>query len=485
MTRFLWDDSEFEEESPHVSTSGNGENDRSPLTSSGRGYNESSPLTPSSGRGVGEEGAAQGSSRSRRPISESTVRSAIPGETSEHPLSISQLNACVAAAIEISIPKVWVAGEVSDFSQPRSGHVYLSLKDEASQIRAVIWRSTAERLKFSIEDGQSVVCYGRLDVYSPRGSYQLVIEKIEPQGVGALQLALKQLHAKLEREGLFDPTKKRPMPAFPTRIGFVTSPSGAAIRDFLEIAHRRWPGSEIIVIPAKVQGDGAAEEIARGIIIANKLRPSLDVLVVGRGGGSMEDLWCFNDEVVVRAVGKSSIPTVSAVGHDIDVTLCDLVADLRAATPSEAAERIIPNQDEIRDWLSSIENRSSIAMRSLIDRLRMRLDGLRQRPVLLRPEESLQLRMQKLDDLSQRLEMGIDRQLDRHRHGFATIAAKIEALSPIKTLSRGFSICRLQPSGKILKSSRDADTGDRIRTELVDGYIESIVSESTVSPDLR
>jgi exodeoxyribonuclease VII large subunit len=398
------------------------------------------------------------------------------GASPDSPFSISQLNAEIAAAIEARLSKVWVCGEIGDFSRPRSGHLYFTLKDETSQIRAVIWRSTAERLGFEVEDGQAVVCCGRIDLYAPRGSYQIVIDKLEPQGLGALQIAFRQLHARLEKEGLFDPARKRPLPSMPGRIGFVTSPSGAAIRDFVEVARRRWPSVELLVIPAKVQGTGAAQEIAAGIQLANRLSPPLDVLVIGRGGGSMEDLWCFNEEVVVRAIAKSRIPTVSAVGHEIDVTLSDLAADLRALTPSEAAERIVPNQHEIREWLAATGNRLGHAMESLLGRLRLRLEAIEQRPVIVRPEETLQRRMQKLDEFSMRLEQSMDRQLDHSRHRIATIAATVDALSPLQTLSRGFSICRLQPSGKIVRSCREAEVGDTLHTELVDGRVESIVA---------
>jgi exodeoxyribonuclease VII large subunit len=398
------------------------------------------------------------------------------GASPDSPFSISQLNAQIAAAIEARLPKVWVCGEICDFSRPRSGHLYFTLKDETSQIRAVIWRSTAERLGFEVEDGQAVVCFGRIDLYAPRGSYQIVLDKLEPQGLGALQLAFRQLHARLEKEGLFDPARKRAIPSMPGRIGFVTSPSGAAIRDFVEVARRRWPSVELLVIPAKVQGAGAAQEIAAGIQLANQLSPPLDVLVIGRGGGSTEDLWCFNEEIVVRAIAKSRIPTVSAVGHEIDVTLSDLVADLRALTPSEAAERIVPNQHEVREWLVAMRSRLGYAMESLLERLRLRLVATEQRPVIVRPEETLQRRMQKLDELSLRLEQSMDRQLDRTRHRIATIAATVEALSPLQTLSRGFSICRLQPSGKIVRSCQEAEVGDMLHTELVDGRVESIVA---------
>ncbi len=253
------------------------------------------------------------------------------------PLSVSQLTLLIKESLETEFPAVWVSGEVSDVAKPQSGHVYLTLKDKQAQIRGIIWRTVAARLKFDLRDGQEVVCRGGLDVYPPRGVYQLIIRQIEPLGVGALQLALRQLHQRLAAEGLFDPSHKQPLPRFPQRVAFVTSPTGAAIRDFLEVARRRWSGVQVLVIPAKVQGAGAAADIVRGIETANRLADPPDVLVVGRGGGSLEDLWCFNEEPVVRAIYASRIPVVSAVGHEIDVTLSDLVADVRALTPSEAA----------------------------------------------------------------------------------------------------------------------------------------------------
>ncbi|PHR87699.1 MAG: exodeoxyribonuclease VII large subunit, partial [Blastopirellula sp.] len=257
-------------------------------------------------------------------------------------LSVSQLTQLVKGTLEMAFPSVWVSGEISNLAQPRSGHVYLTLKDDNAQIRGVMWKGTASRLSFDLEDGQQVICRGEIDVYAPRGSYQLVIREVEPQGLGALQLALKKLQQKLQTEGLFDPDHKKPLPKFPKTIAMVTSPTGAAIRDFLEVLRRRWPGVRVIVIPAKVQGQGAAKEIAAGIKQANQLAERPDVMVVGRGGGSLEDLWCFNEEVVVRAIFASEIPVISAVGHEIDVTLSDMVADRRALTPSEAAELVVP-----------------------------------------------------------------------------------------------------------------------------------------------
>ena len=249
-------------------------------------------------------------------------------ESPPEPLSIAALTAQIKSTLEGRFPDIWVAGEVSNFSRPQSGHCYFTLKDDHAQIRAVMWRGSASRLRFELKDGLEVVCHGAVDVYAPRGSYQLVVKEAQPLGIGALELALQRLREKLAAEGLFDRERKRPLPRFPKRIGFVTSPTGAAIRDFLQVLARRWRGVDVLVIPTRVQGDGAADEIADAVRLANRIRPRLDALVVGRGGGSLEDLWCFNEEPVVRAIAASEIPTISAVGHEIDVTLSDLAADV-------------------------------------------------------------------------------------------------------------------------------------------------------------
>ena len=230
-------------------------------------------------------------------------------------MSVTELNAAIKICLEETFPAVWVEGEITDVSRPQSGHIYLKLKDQHSQLSAVIWRSTAASLPFKVEDGMSVIAMGQVQIYTVRGSYQLTIRKLEPQGIGALQLAFRQLHQKLAAAGLFDPARKKRLPTFPERVGFVTSPSGAAVRDFLEVARRRWQGAKIIVIPTRVQGPGAAAEIVAGIRAAEKYRPKLDAIVIGRGGGSIEDLWCFNEEPVVRAIADCSLPTISAVGH--------------------------------------------------------------------------------------------------------------------------------------------------------------------------
>jgi exodeoxyribonuclease VII large subunit len=288
-----------------------------------------------------------------------------------------------------------------------------------------------------------------------------------------------QLHDKLQKQGLFDADRKRMLPVFPRRVGFVTSPSGAALQDFLEVARRRWPAVEMLVIPTRVQGEGAGEEIANAIAAAQRIRPALEVLVVGRGGGSMEDLWCFNEEVVVKAIAASKIPTVSAVGHEIDVTLSDLAADMRALTPSEAAERILPNQEEVRESVASLNGRATRAILNLLERYRLRLDGLSQRPVVSRPEEIIQRRVQRLDELSVRMEQAIDRCLVERRHQIATQAATLEALSPIRTLHRGYSICRKHSDGRIIRQANDAEVGDTIDIQLGNAIIESTVSKIT------
>jgi exodeoxyribonuclease VII large subunit len=403
-----------------------------------------------------------------------------PGTTAETPLSIEDLNQWIAAAIEANIPKVWVAGEITDLSQPRSGHIYMGLKDANAQIRAVLWRSSAERLKFKLEDGQAVLAYGRVDLYSPRGSYQLVIERIEPQGVGALQLAFQQLYQRLAKEGLFDTDRKKPLTKFPRRIGFVTSPSGAAIQDFLEVLRRRWRGTDVIIIPAKVQGVGAAQEIAAGIALAQKITPPLDCLVVGRGGGSMEDLWCFNEEIVVRAIAASKIPTISAVGHEIDVTLSDLVADVRALTPSEAAELVVPSEADVLTTVESYERRLSRAIQQKLELYRLKLDSLGKRPVLTRPEEYIAQRAQRIDELGIRIERAIERKIDSLRLKLAASAASLDALSPLKTLERGYSLTAFvdpqTKSPKLLTSTNQIAVGDTLETRLSQGSLESRVT---------
>jgi len=391
-------------------------------------------------------------------------------------LSVSQLTMLIQGTLEMAIPPVWVAGEVSNLSQPRSGHIYLTLKDEEAQIRGVIWRSTASKLSFDLADGQEVLCHGTLDVYPPRGSYQLVISEVEPRGLGALQLRLKQLKEKLAAEGLFDPSRKRSLPSFPRRVAIVTSPTGAAIRDFLEVLQRRSPHLDVLVIPAKVQGEGAADEIARGIEAANQLNSPPDVLVVGRGGGSMEDLWCFNEEVVVRAIASSNIPTISAVGHEIDVTLADFAADIRALTPSEAAERVSPSLTETEQQLSQTKGRLTSGLAATYQRAASRLELVKRSRVLTHPFENVRQFQRQLDELESTAIRSIRRQIEQAKQRVARQAASLEALSPLSVLARGYSVTR-DANGSVVRKGVELVEGDQIETILSQGSVISRVEE--------
>jgi exodeoxyribonuclease VII large subunit len=398
-----------------------------------------------------------------------------PGREQENPLTVTQVNAWIKRTLDRGLSTFWLAGEIGSITRSGAGHVYLTLKDESNQISAVIWKSTWEKCRFEIKEGLAVLCMGKIDVYGPRGSYQVVVQKIEPQGVGALQIAFRKLHAKLEAEGLFDPERKRPLPNFPTRIGFVTSPHGAAIHDFLEVLRRRWPSTDVLVIPAKVQGAGAAEQIARGIELAGRIHPPLDVLIVGRGGGSIEDLWCFNEEIVVRALAASPIPTVSAVGHEIDVTLSDLAADVRALTPSEAAERVVPNRDELADVLHNVRHRLRTLLLHKVRDLETRLRGIATRPVIEFPSQMFDTSAQKLDEIERRLRDGTARKMESMERAFENATARLESLSPIRTLARGYSFTTDPNSGRVLLTASEIQTGQIIQTTFAAGSVQSQV----------
>lgn len=322
-------------------------------------------------------------------------------------LTVSQVNELVRGAIAAHVPAtISVLGEIGDLSRPSSGHIYFSLKDERSELRCVLWRSAAVKVKFSLETGLQVIATGGIEVYTPRGTYQLIARTLEPRGVGALELAFRQLREKLEREGMFDPARKKPLPKMPARIALVTSPRGAAIRDLLTTLARRYPVAEVLVYPVRVQGEGAAAEIAAAIGVLNAQRAALggiDLMIVGRGGGSLEDLWAFNEEVVARAIAASAIPVVSAVGHEVDVTISDLVADLRAPTPTAAAELVTPHRD---DLLRRIERDRARAQRVVEQALRLarsQLDARLAVPPLARPLAYIRERAQLVDEQEQRV----------------------------------------------------------------------------------
>ena len=320
-----------------------------------------------------------------------------------------------------------------------------------------------------------MVCRGRLDVYPPRGSYQLVVDQLQPQGIGALELALRKLRAKLEAEGLFAPTRKRALPPFPRRIGIVTSPTGAAIHDFLQVLDRRWQGVEVLILPVRVQGTEAAGEIATAIEQAGHIVPPLDVLVVGRGGGSLEDLWAFNEELVVRAIASSVIPVISAVGHEIDVTLADLAADVRALTPSEAAERVVPSAEDVTQLVKNLQLRLQGSLTARTANLRSRLNALASRPALSRPLEGVHLLGRRADELTVRLNTAMRTRLGKSQAEIETFAGKLEALSPLAVLQRGYSLTQDQASGVVIRTAQQLQTGQRLRTRLALGEVVSVV----------
>ena len=398
-----------------------------------------------------------------------------PGQSLDAPISVSELNEALKRVIDKTFGTIWIAGEISNLTRSNAGHIYLTLKDAGGQIAGVVWRSTLERIDVELTEGLAVIVQGRLDVYSPRGNYQIVISRIEEQGLGALQAAYRKLYKKLDSEGLFDPQRKKILPQFPFRIGFCTSPSGAAIQDFLQVLKRRWPVANVLIIPAKVQGEGAAEEIARGVKAAARIRPELDVLVVGRGGGSIEDLWAFNEEIVVRAVANCPLPTISAVGHEIDVTLCDLAADVRALTPTEAGEIIAPHREELLNQLEGVQNR----LRSLVgyqyERAEGQLQSLAGRPILTDPERLLERPNQRLDDFYRDLDLSIAQKLDASQNALQQHAQVLEALSPLGVLARGYSLTVDSETNKLITSVQQVAPGQVIKTRLSTGEIHSTV----------
>lgn len=395
---------------------------------------------------------------------------------SQDALTVTELTGQIKSLLEETFVSVSVCGEISDLARPRSGHIYFSLKDETAQIRAVLWRGTARQLKFDLDDGMEVICEGQIDVYPPRGSYQLVVREMEPRGVGALQLAFRQLHEKLSAEGLFDPGRKRPLPSFPQRVAVVTSPTGAAIRDFLQVLKRRWRAMNTLIVPSRVQGDGAADEIAAAIRQINHLNPLPDILVVTRGGGSLEDLWCFNEEAVVRAIVDSQVPVVSAIGHEIDITLSDLAADMRALTPSEAAEHVAPSSEDTLRHLVNHQQRLVTALRRRSSQARLELKGLASRSALKRPLEQVRQRARRVDELELRASRAIEQQRENTRHQITRLTGQLETLSPLGVLARGYSVTSLA-NGQLVHNSKSLSIGDQVVTRLAHGQFQSRVEE--------
>jgi len=396
-----------------------------------------------------------------------------PEEINEKFFTVSEITRKIRASLEHKLSNICVIGEISNVRKPGSGHVYLTLKDKNAQLQAVVFRNTASRTKFELKDGMEVVSFGSITVYEPRGQYQLIINKIEPKGIGALQLAFQQLKEKLEKEGLFDHAHKKNIPFIPQKIGIVTSPTGAAIKDILNIIDRRFANVEILIYPVRVQGEGAAQEIAEAISELNNYS-DIDVIISGRGGGSLEDLWAFNEEIVARSIYNSRIPIISAVGHEIDITIADLVADKRALTPSEAGELVVPRKDLL---IEKIEKFKARLLQSLAGKLRLskeKLARIANSYAMRQPFDRLNRWQQKLDEFAQRLNLNITHALYTEREKLSGIAGKLESLSPLNVLKRGYTITTRLEDNKSLRDIKNLSKGDKIKTNLSKG---SIISE--------
>ena len=381
-------------------------------------------------------------------------------------LTVTELSQTIKGALERHLEEVWVVGEVSNFRIPPSGHLYFTLKDDKSQIGAVMFRRNGQGLAFQPEDGMEVLCFGRVSLYPARGDLQLYIEIMEPRGKGALYVAFEQLKQRLAAEGLFAAARKRPLPLLPCSIGIVTSLHGAALRDMLRILDDRFPERRVIVRPVRVQGDGAAAEIAAGIA---ELSSSglVEVMIVGRGGGSLEDLWAFNEEIVARAIFSSLVPVISAVGHEIDFTIADFVADHRAPTPTAAAEMVVARREELAEHIGDLARRFLRCLQTRVAAERDALDGFAKR--LSDPRRRLRDNQQRLDDLSLSLWRRFQDRMTHFRRRFAHGSERLNGLSPLAVLERGYSIAHQVPGGAIVKDSAAVNVGERLRVTFARG----------------
>ena len=434
-------------------------------------------------------------------------------------LTVSELTRRLQGLLETEFVDVWVEGEVSNLKRAASGHMYFSLKDAGAQIRAVVWKTDARLLRFKPRDGMQVLARGSLRVYPPRGDYQVSVQVLEPLGKGSLAQAFEELKERLEKEGLFAPGRKRPLPLLPRRIAVVTSPTGAVIRDILRVLHRRYPSLEVLVYPVRVQGEEAAGEIARAISALNRLG-GLDVVILARGGGSLEDLWAFNEESVARAIAASRIPTLSAVGHETDVTIADFVADVRAATPSAAAERVVQPREELQARVNAAGNRLGAALRLRLARTRARVEAAAAHRVFAAEQGRLHVRAQRVDELVRRGERALvrrletsreragrkrerlevlrwDRQLavrrervarrverlhgllrgrvDQRRARLAGMAGRLEGLSPVAVLGRGYALVWDEATGVLLRDAGETELGHVLRVRLHKGTVHATV----------
>ena len=432
--------------------------------------------------------------------------------------SVAQLNGSVRQLLEKQLGRVWLSAEISNFSRPASGHWYFTLKDDAAQVRCAMFRGNNQRVTFQPQNGMQILVRASVTLYDPRGDYQLVVESMHPAGEGLLQQQFQALKLKLDSEGLFAQARKRPLPTPATRVGVITSPSGAALHDILHVLHRRDPALPVVIYPTAVQGRDATAAIVKAIALANR-RQECDVLIVGRGGGSLEDLWCFNEESVARAIAGSQLPIVSAVGHETDVTIADFVADLRAPTPSAAAEMVSRNQQELLRQLQTQQQRLEMAFDYYHTGQQRRLTALTHRLTqqhpqlrLVRQQSQLQQQQRRLQDALQRqlqsaqqrydsltrrltrqapsakiaqhhqslslhryrLQAALQQQIEQRKQRFGNLVVQLEAVSPLATLARGYSVTTSQ-QGEVIRQTKDLRAGDKLRTRLEDGWAESEV----------
>ncbi len=396
-------------------------------------------------------------------------------ETAAKPrvLSISELNRLVKGSLEQDFGDVWVRGEISKPNIAPSGHIYFTLKDAGAQISAALFRGDASRIKFKLEHGLEIIARGRVTVYEARGSYQIVVRHVQPEAAGALQLAFEQLKKKLAAEGLFDEERKKPLPPYPRRIGLVTSRTGAAVRDMLSVLGRRFDGLHIRLYPVTVQGDAAAPQIAGAIDDFNRHFPDTEVLLVGRGGGSIEDLWAFNEESVARAIAASEIPVISCVGHETDFTIADFVADLRAPTPSSAAELAVCERSAVEERIAEHERRLAEALIALVRSLDERLSRATRSAFLRHPQRIFEQKAQRIDELAARLLSPMRQRLRLAQESLRRHAGRLDALSPLKVLSRGYAIAF---KGKTaVRRASEVKKDDRLRIRLHEGEVETKV----------
>jgi exodeoxyribonuclease VII large subunit len=384
--------------------------------------------------------------------------------------TVSSLTKEIKEFLETSFPRLWVEGEISNYKQHSSGHLYFTLKDENAQIRCVMWRFKANDLLFRLEDGMKVLLEGDIQVYERSGNYQLIIQQIQPAGIGELQLAFEQLKKRLHEEGLFDEDHKKTIPVFPESIGVITSATGAAIRDIVSVISRRFPSAQVILLPVKVQGEGAAREIVDAIQGFNQHR-KVDVLIVGRGGGSLEDLWAFNEEIVARAIYDSEIPIISAVGHEVDYTTADFVADRRAPTPSAAGEIAVPDYREISGVLAYYDEKFSNAIQQMIENYRDFIEAKRTSYAFRRPEDLLYQKIQRLDEITRQIQRAARHLLELNHQQLENKRQQLRALSPIDVLRRGYSIC--YKDGKIIKEVGQVKVLDLVQVRLSRGQFLS------------